>query len=81
MGAPARRDGDGVRLDPGRCIGCGLCVPTCPTGSLALVRKPAAEQRDVPPTLRKTYIDMARRRGGQKIFKLVRSWLRSAVRV
>jgi len=81
MEALSRRDGDGILLDAGRCIGCGLCVLTCPTGSLTLVRKPEAEQRDVPPTLRKTYIDMARRRGGGKFYKLVRSWLRSVTRV
>ncbi|MBN2199322.1 MAG: 4Fe-4S binding protein [Candidatus Aminicenantes bacterium] len=81
MDALTRTDGGGIRLDPNRCIGCGLCVLTCPTGSLTLVRKPESEQRDVPTTLRKTYIDMARRRGGGKFFKLVRSWLRSAVRV
>ncbi|OGD30156.1 MAG: hypothetical protein A2Y56_10085 [Candidatus Aminicenantes bacterium RBG_13_63_10] len=81
MGALTRRNGQGIELDSVRCIGCGLCVLTCPTRSLTLVRKPEAEQRDVPPTLRHTYVTMARRRGGLKFIKLVRSLFRSALRV
>jgi Na+-translocating ferredoxin:NAD+ oxidoreductase subunit B len=80
MGALAR-DGRGrVRLDPLRCIGCGLCVSTCAGGSLALVRKPDAEQRDVPATFRQTYIDMARRRGKLKPGRLARAWVRTKIK-
>jgi Fe-S-cluster-containing hydrogenase component 2 len=40
-------DGDGkVRVDRERCIGCGLCVTTCPSGALRLVENP---RRKVPP--------------------------------
>ena len=35
----------GCVLDVDRCIGCGLCVSTCPSESLTLVRKPESEQR------------------------------------
>lgn len=80
MGALTRKDNDGIRLDPARCIGCGLCVATCPSMSLTLVRKPDAEQRDVPPTLVRTYIDMARKRGKLKPIKLARAWLRTKIR-
>jgi electron transport complex protein RnfB len=80
MGALTRKDGDGIRLDSDRCIGCGLCVATCTSGSLTLVRKPNAEQRDVPPTLVRTYIDMARSRGKLKPIKMVRAWLRTKIR-
>ncbi len=34
---------EAVRLDEGRCIGCGLCVTGCPNGALSLER-----QREVP---------------------------------
>ena len=33
-------------LDSGKCIGCGLCVTTCKTGSLKLVKK---DNETVPP--------------------------------
>lgn len=42
-----------------RCIGCGLCVTTCTTGALTLVRKPEAEQPVVP----KDFVDMHVKRG------------------
>ena len=35
-----------INLD--RCIGCGLCVTTCPEEALSLKEKPEAERR-VPP--------------------------------
>ncbi|MBF0203040.1 MAG: 4Fe-4S binding protein, partial [Desulfamplus sp.] len=30
-------------LDTSRCIGCGGCVPTCPTKAMQLVRKPETD--------------------------------------
>jgi electron transport complex protein RnfB len=62
MGAVYVDDGKAV-LNVDRCIGCGLCVATCPTGSLALVRKPEAEQPDVPKDIVDNYIKMGRARG------------------
>lgn len=49
--------------DEARCIGCGLCVTSCSTESLRLVRKPQAEQSQVPTTLARTYMKLARERG------------------
>ncbi len=80
MGA-LTRDGEGkIALAAERYIGCGLCVSTCPNGRLALARKPEAEQREVPATFVRTYIDMARRRGKLRLFRLVAAWLRVRIR-
>ena len=38
-----------VVLNSDRCIGCGLCVSTCPTGSLTLERK--STDRHIPADL------------------------------
>jgi len=74
----ALRLGDGkVAADLARCIGCGLCVSTCPTKALSLVRKPAAEQPDVPETTMKNYLRMARARKKLKPARLLGMWVKS----
>jgi len=35
-------------VDRNLCLGCGACVPTCKTDSMALVRRPQAEQAEIP---------------------------------
>ncbi len=50
-----------VNLD--RCIGCGVCVPVCPSGALALVKKAEAEQYVPPENTFTTYLTMAQERG------------------
>jgi electron transport complex protein RnfB len=63
-------DGKAV-VNADRCIGCGLCVATCPTDSLSLVRKPEAEQPDVPKDIVDNYIKMGRARGKMGIGELI----------
>jgi ferredoxin len=51
-----------VRVDHGRCIGCGLCVTTCPSGALRLAENP---RRKVPPDDTKAlYLQLLRERYG-----------------
>jgi Fe-S-cluster-containing hydrogenase component 2 len=38
ISVPAKKQPATVDLN--RCLGCGLCVPTCPTQSITLVKKP-----------------------------------------
>ena len=37
---------DTMEVDLARCIGCGLCVPTCPEDAISMIPKP---QADIPP--------------------------------
>jgi len=46
---------DRVALNTDRCIGCGLCVSTCPSGALSLVRKPDGERTQIPVTMDATW--------------------------
>ncbi len=41
-------DGEAYRVLPHRCIGCGVCTVTCPTGAVRLEPRPPHE-RTVPP--------------------------------
>jgi NAD-dependent dihydropyrimidine dehydrogenase PreA subunit len=38
-------------VDRDVCLGCGACVPSCKTGAMALVRRPSAEQAEIPATV------------------------------
>ena len=33
------KDDDHIALNTDRCIGCGLCISTCPTDAIALVKR------------------------------------------
>jgi ferredoxin len=58
----ALRLADGrAQLDAGRCIGCGLCVSTCPTEALVLERK--RERPDVPANIQGAMLRLGKARG------------------
>jgi Fe-S-cluster-containing hydrogenase component 2 len=70
-------DNKKVVLDLNRCIGCGLCVSTCPTLSLSLVRKPKAKQPYVPKDIVETYMKLGKARGKLGIGKMIGMKVRS----
>jgi Fe-S-cluster-containing hydrogenase component 2 len=49
-----------VVLDLDHCIGCGLCVTTCSTDSLTLIRKPDSGQQYVPRNMFEALYRLAR---------------------
>jgi NAD-dependent dihydropyrimidine dehydrogenase PreA subunit len=58
-----RKEADIITQNPDRCIGCGLCVSTCPTDSIRLVRKPDSEQPEVPQDIVENLIRLGKARG------------------
>ena len=46
-----------------RCIGCGLCVTTCETEAIQLVKKPDDHQYLPPKSGAETYMRIAQERG------------------
>jgi Fe-S-cluster-containing hydrogenase component 2 len=55
---------DGIAaVDRNRCIGCGLCVTTCPTEAMQLIKKPDDQLYEPPKTGVETYIRIMQERG------------------
>jgi Fe-S-cluster-containing hydrogenase component 2 len=46
-----------------RCIGCGLCVTTCPSESITLAAKPQENWQTPPATSLEQMMNLAIRRG------------------
>ncbi len=65
MGALAKDDTH-VVLDADRCIGCGLCVSTCPSGALTLTRKPESDRTLPPDTFTDTWRIIADAQAGMQ---------------
>jgi Fe-S-cluster-containing hydrogenase component 2 len=55
---------DGIAaIDLVRCIGCGLCVTTCPTDAIELVKKDEDQLYEPPKTGMETYVRIMQERG------------------
>ena len=72
-----RMEDEKVVLDVNHCIGCGLCVSTCPTKSLRLVRKPESEQSEIPKDIISSSIHLGRTRGKLGNMSLIKMQLKS----
>ncbi len=62
MGGPLEENGM-IHADLDRCIGCGLCVTTCPAQVLELLVKPDTEHQTPPASMGEQMMGMARSRG------------------
>jgi len=48
-----------AQIQRNRCIGCGLCVPTCPEEAVSLMAKPEGERCTPPTHFHETYKKIA----------------------
>ena len=58
-------EGITMELEAARCVGCGVCVQTCPEGALVLVRRPEEEILAIPDTMNDWKIARTAARGLQ----------------
>lgn len=66
-------------IDKNRCIGCGLCVTTCPNDAIFLVRKPADEQVVIPESYAASLIHLGQTRGKLSNTELVKMMMKSRI--
>ncbi len=62
MNALSMNDDGLAVVNEDRCIGCGLCVTSCPTEALKLVSKSEAEFRTPPASMAEQMMLMAQER-------------------
>lgn len=61
MDAIVMEDGTAT-IDQDQCIGCGLCVTTCPDEAISLLLKPEGKRREPPRHFMETYMRIAQER-------------------
>ena len=55
--------GDVYKVFPDRCVGCGVCIVTCPVESIELLERPKVEQKTPPKNIIDWSIQRANSRG------------------
>jgi ferredoxin len=63
MDAIVMTEADTAEINPDRCIGCGLCVTTCPAEAIELLPKSETDWRTPPSNTAEQMMRMARKRG------------------
>jgi Fe-S-cluster-containing hydrogenase component 2 len=66
-----------ISLNQDRCIGCGLCVSTCPSGAMSLTRKAAPPS--IPKDTVSNYVQMAQARDKLGLLRMAGMLARSKV--
>lgn len=56
-------DDETARIDLERCIGCGLCVTTCPSEALSLLQKSEDSLYKPPADGRELFMALSQKRG------------------
>jgi Fe-S-cluster-containing hydrogenase component 2 len=64
MDAIAEDDGAYLVM-PDLCIGCGVCTVACPDESIAMVRRPEADQNQPPENVVEWHMQRARERASE----------------
>lgn len=62
-------DDQAAVINQDRCIGCGLCVATCPTEAIALIPKPE-DQQSIPPASGRELMDQTSKMRGTSLIPL-----------
>jgi Pyruvate/2-oxoacid:ferredoxin oxidoreductase delta subunit len=68
-------DGGDYRVISQRCIGCGVCVVTCPTEAMDLVERPEPERTVPPQNIVDWSVQRAANRSGPLKAMALRGWL------
>jgi ferredoxin len=68
-------DSSGYVVDPGRCIGCGVCALACSYDAIQLVPRPEPERLSPPDTLIDWSLQRIDHRHGRLKGAAMRGWL------
>ena len=68
--------GEAYEVNPERCIGCGVCVVTCPTEAMSIRPRPESEHTVPPRNIVDWSVQRAASRSGPVKAMALRGWLK-----